>query len=63
MNKRKSKICRRISNKIRCTGEAHNAQFANEQLCAGHQFTRWGKLARNWTEAEARAYVANLESK
>ena len=63
MRKLKAKICRKTANKIRCTAEAHDAQFYNEQLCTLHQWARWGKIAKNWTEAEAKAYVANLEAK
>lgn len=50
----KAKQCRKIADKKRCTGQAHAAQFYNEQLCAMHQWARWGKIAKVWTEEEIR---------
>ena len=50
----KEKQCRKIADKKRCTGQAHAAQFYNEQLCTMHQWARWGKIAKVWTEEEIR---------
>ena len=50
----KAKQCRKTTNKERCKADAHAAQFYSEQLCSGHQWARWGKIARQWTEDEIR---------